>query len=99
MQTMMMRKKSAPKHSARALILTALPLEFEAVRKHLQRLEQHEHPRGTQYELGYFESDGFEWAVLLGEVGAGNRRAAAEAERAISFFSPQAAFFVVAAGG
>ncbi len=58
------------------------------------------HPSGTVYERGKFQPErGPEWDVLVVEAGAGNSGAAAEVERAISFFHPQLALFVGVAGG
>jgi nucleoside phosphorylase len=68
----------------RAVILTALPVEYRAVRKHLSDCSEETHEKGTVYETGRFEG----WQVLIAEIGAGNETAAVEAERAIQHFSP-----------
>ncbi|NES22582.1 MAG: tetratricopeptide repeat protein [Symploca sp. SIO3E6] len=82
-----------------AVILTALPVEYLAVRKHLIELEEKEHPQGTIYEQGKFVAQGQTWEVGIAEVGAGNSGAAVEAERAIAYFQPNILFFVGIAGG
>jgi nucleoside phosphorylase len=82
----------------RAVVLTALSLEYRACRNHLAQLRE-ETFEGTVYETGQFRADGAEWQVSLVEVGAGNARAAAETERAIRRFSPDALLFVGVAGG
>jgi nucleoside phosphorylase len=82
-----------------AVILTALPDEYQAVREHLRDLKEETHPKGTVYEHGYFEIEGKAWAVAIVEIGAGNENAALEAERAINHFSPSAVFFLGVAGG
>lgn len=91
----------AEKESRRkAVIITALSLECLAVCKHLRDLREDAHPRGTVYERGVFNSGaGREWEILVVEAGAGNTSAAAEVERAISYFDPEVAFFVGVAGG
>ncbi|BCM93368.1 5'-methylthioadenosine/S-adenosylhomocysteine nucleosidase [Abditibacteriota bacterium] len=81
-----------------AIILTALPIEYAAVRAHLTHCKEVVH-RGTVYEKGIFASNGRTWTVAIAEVGAGNSGAAFEAERAISFFNPEIALFVGVAGG
>lgn len=82
-----------------AVILTALPVEYLAVRTHLTNLQEEMHPQGTIYERGIFAANGQTWEVGLAEVGAGNAGAAAEAERAIAHFKPDVLLFVGIAGG
>lgn len=79
----------------RAVILTAIPCEYAAVRRRLLECVEVVHPSGTIYEKGVFG----DWAVFVAELGAGNERAAAEAERAIELHKPHVIFFVGVAGG
>jgi nucleoside phosphorylase len=79
----------------RAAILTALPIEYKAVRRHLVDPKEILHPKGTVYEVGMFE----DWEVLITETGQGNPNAAVETERAIASFSPDVLLFVGVAGG
>lgn len=83
----------------RAVILTALPVEYLAVRTHLSNLQEEMHPQGTIYERGTFSANGQTWEVGIAEVGAGNAGAAVEAERAIAHFKPDVLLFVGIAGG
>jgi nucleoside phosphorylase len=83
----------------RAVILTALPVEYLAVRAHLTDLQEETHPQGTIYEQGVFVANGQHWEVGIAEVGAGNAGAAIEAERAIAYFKPEILLFVGIAGG
>jgi nucleoside phosphorylase len=83
----------------RAVILTAILVEYNAVRGHLSNLEEEIHPQGTVYERGKFNANGKVWEVVIGEIGAGNSAAAMEAERAISHFNPNVILFVGVAGG
>jgi nucleoside phosphorylase len=82
-----------------AVILTAIPLEYRAVRVHLNDLKEEMHPQGTIYERGTFSANGKSWEVGIVEVGTGNAGAAMEAERAIAYFKPNVIFFVGVAGG
>ena len=83
-----------------ALIITALPVEYKAVRGHLTELIEEVHPQGTVYERGLFEGkEGTHWRVLIAEIGAGNPGAALETERAVAHANPDVAFFVGVAGG
>jgi nucleoside phosphorylase len=83
----------------RAVILTALPVEYLAVKKFLTGLRDVVHPLGTVYEQGIFAGDGFAWDVVIAQVGAGITKAAIAAERAISNFEPDVLLFVGIAGG
>ncbi|MUG94196.1 hypothetical protein F7734_18105 [Scytonema sp. UIC 10036] len=82
-----------------AVILTAIPLEYMAVRAHLTNLQEEMHPQGTIYEQGIFAGNGKVWQVGIVEIGAGNSTAAVEAERAIAYFNPNVIFFVGVAVG
>jgi formylglycine-generating enzyme required for sulfatase activity len=82
-----------------AVILTALPVEFNAVRKHLKFIEEKEHPLGTIYEQGVFSYNGQSLEIGIAEIGEGNEQAALEVERAIQYFNPSIILFVGVAGG
>ncbi|MEU4566935.1 5'-methylthioadenosine/S-adenosylhomocysteine nucleosidase [Micromonospora sp. NPDC023956] len=79
------------------VILTALNLEYEAVRETLSDLRVHRHTAGTRFEIGQLA--GGRCRVVLGLVGKGNHPAAVLAERAIAAFRPKAVLFVGVAGG
>jgi nucleoside phosphorylase len=92
----------AAEHSAtgpRAVVLTAIPVEYLAVRAHLHDLREQVHPFGAVYERGSFSTPTTAWDVLLVEAGAGNDGVAAMATQAINYFSPDIMFFVGVAGG
>ncbi|GGT06782.1 hypothetical protein GCM10010156_75200 [Planobispora rosea] len=78
------------------VILTALDLEYQAVRGHLTNVRVHRHTAGTRFELGRLAGDGPR--VALGLVGKGNHPSAVITERAIAEFSPSALLFVGVAG-
>jgi len=83
----------------RALILTALAVEYKAISSYLSNPTERER-HGTIYEHGHFiATQSQSWEILIAEIGSGNPRAAAEAERAISYFDPDVALFVGVAGG
>ncbi|NEO85694.1 MAG: tetratricopeptide repeat protein [Spirulina sp. SIO3F2] len=84
---------------SQVVILTALSIEYMAVRSHLHDLREEKHSQGNVYERGTFTADGHTWEVGLAEVGAGNAGAAVEAERAINHFNPDILLFVGIAGG
>lgn len=78
------------------VVLTALNVEYEAVRRRLRDPRVHWHPAGTRFEIGRLGSSGCR--AVLGLVGKGNHPAAVLAERAIAEFSPAAVLFVGVAG-
>jgi len=82
----------------RAVILTALPVEFRAVRSHLQGLAGETH-KGTSYEHGIFSTDTCRWDITIVQAGVGNAPTATQTERAINRFKPDVALFVGVAGG
>lgn len=92
--------KTGSDEPRRAVILTALALEYKAVKAHLKNVRETTHPRGTVYEEGEFvASDGGTWRIYIAEIGAGNSTAAMETERAITHFCPEVIAFVGVAGG
>ncbi|WP_306369102.1 5'-methylthioadenosine/S-adenosylhomocysteine nucleosidase [Nocardiopsis sp. CC223A] len=78
------------------VVLTALNLEYEAVRERLLAPEPYHHTRGTRFEIGTLP--GGRGRVALGLTGKGNQSSAVLAERAIHEFSPVALLFVGVAG-
>lgn len=83
---------SSPSNTPLAVVLTALPVEYAAVRSFLKNITEDNHPEGTVYERGLFSHNGKEWEVVIVEIGAGNVRAAVEAERALNFYTPEKLF-------
>ncbi|WP_330464438.1 5'-methylthioadenosine/S-adenosylhomocysteine nucleosidase [Micromonospora zamorensis] len=79
------------------VVLTALNLEYEAVRERLTGLAVRRHAAGTRFEVGRIGQSGPR--VALGLVGKGNHPSAVLAERAIAEFRPAALLFVGVAGG
>ncbi|WEV26126.1 5'-methylthioadenosine/S-adenosylhomocysteine nucleosidase [Streptomyces sp. 71268] len=78
------------------VVLTALNLEYQAVRQKLADPQVHRHERGTRFEVGTVR--GTSCRVALGLTSKGNHSAAVIAERAIQEFSPVAVLFVGVAG-
>ncbi|MEU6205694.1 5'-methylthioadenosine/S-adenosylhomocysteine nucleosidase [Micromonospora musae] len=85
------------RNSGLVVILTALNLEYEAVRDRLIDLRLHRHAAGTRFEVGRISQSDCQVALAL--VGKGNHPAAVLAERAMAEFSPAAVLFVGVAGG
>jgi len=84
----------------RAVILTALGVEYNAVRSHLTNLREETHSQGPVYEVGEFLGQAVHtWEVCIVETGAGNAPAGIQAERVIAYFRPQVALLVGVAGG
>lgn len=79
------------------VLLTALPLEYQAVRQHLERTQTWPHPAGTLFEVGHLP--GATGMIALAQTGEGNVSAAVLAERAIAAFQPHALLCAGIAGG
>ncbi|GAA6618872.1 hypothetical protein NUACC26_046840 [Scytonema sp. NUACC26] len=65
------------------VILTAIPIEYMAVRSHLTDLQEIVHDQGTIYEQGKFNDNGKSWDIGIVEIGAGNTGAVME----VKFYS------------
>ncbi|WP_432837775.1 purine phosphorylase [Dactylosporangium sp. CA-092794] len=76
--------------------MTAIDIEYTAVRRHLIDPEPHRHASGTVFETGLLT--GSPWQVSIGLTGPGNIGAGVLTERAIAMFSPSAVLFVGIAG-
>ncbi len=78
------------------VMLTALDVEYEAIRRRVTISSLRKHSRGTRFEVGDLGNTSSR--VALGLVGKGNHAAAVLAERSIEEFSPTAVLFVGVAG-
>lgn len=88
-----------PAHMPGVVIITALPVEYAAVRSYLTALTEVVHPEGTIYECGIYSRGLLSWNVALVEISSGSITTAAETERALAYFKPDVALFVGIAGG
>ncbi|GAA1225082.1 hypothetical protein GCM10009676_03550 [Prauserella halophila] len=79
------------------VVLTALDLEYDAVRNRLSTLHRHPHDKGTRFEVGTIP--GTTHQIALGLADKGNHKAAAMTERALTEFEPLAVLFIGVAGG
>ncbi|MEU6388307.1 hypothetical protein [Streptomyces sp. NPDC046939] len=79
------------------VVLTALQVEYEAMRRHMTDVREVPLPQGTLLDLGRIP--GLNWSVALAETGPTNTRAALVAQHAIEQVDPDAVFFVGVAGG
>ena len=78
------------------VILTALSLEYDAVRKHLTDITSYRHRARTIFDIGVVP--GTSCRIAMACTGPGNRNSNTLAERAISEFSPAALIFSGIAG-
>src|SRR4051812_29281758 len=82
----------------KALVFTALRVEYLAVQKWLVGLEEVSH-KSSIYERGTYNGENQDWEVWIAETGKGNTRASSEVERGLHFVEPALTFFVGVAGG
>ncbi|MFI0808087.1 5'-methylthioadenosine/S-adenosylhomocysteine nucleosidase [Streptomyces echinatus] len=87
---------SVPETKPTVLVLTALPLEYTAVRAHVPEREEFVHARGTRVETGRLPDS--PWHVAMSELGVGAERAAALTAQLIDWLHPEAVLFVGVAG-
>ena len=83
----------------RALVVTALPVEYHAVRAHLSDVGEFVTPLGMVGERGTFGESGAPWSVGIIQIGMGNERAAVETDRALTALDPEVVVFTGVAGG
>lgn len=81
---------------ARVVVLTALQVEYRAVRSHVQNRVRRSHPRGTQFEVGVLPGAG--GRVAIAQLGQGNIDAALAVGHTVELFRPDAILFVGIAG-
>ncbi|MET7478941.1 5'-methylthioadenosine/S-adenosylhomocysteine nucleosidase [Streptomyces sp. NPDC005648] len=86
-----------PETLSTALVLTALPLEYDAVRAHVEDRRERVHRDGTRVEVGRLP--GTAWQIAIAELGVGAGRAAALTTQLITWLRPEAVLFVGVAGG
>jgi len=79
-----------------AVVLCALPVEYQAMQAHLTEVRNEDHQAGTRFKVGQLANG--HWRVALARTGPGNVDAAVLAERAISRFHPQVILCVGVAG-
>ena len=79
------------------VILTALPVEYDAVRAHLTDAEELVHYEGTRVERGRIV--GVSGSVAIAELGEGAVHAAALTTQIVGWLRPEVLLFVGVAGG
>ncbi|MFF3333813.1 nucleosidase [Streptomyces sp. NPDC002888] len=85
-----------PETPPTVVILTALAVEYAAVRAHIAERTELVHEDGPRVERGRLE--GTPWTVALAELGEGATNAAAQTAQLVSWLRPQAVLFVGVAG-
>ena len=88
----------APPARTVAVVFTAIGVEYQAFREHLDAAERHE-VNGSLYEVGALAGTDGPWQVALAETGPGSIAAALRLERAVRVFDPEVAIFLGVAGG
>ncbi|MCX5075542.1 5'-methylthioadenosine/S-adenosylhomocysteine nucleosidase [Streptomyces sp. NBC_00513] len=86
-----------PKTQPTAVILTALAVEYDAVRDHLADAEELVHDDGTRVEQGRLGNTS--WNVAIAELGVGAVNCAALTTQIANWLRPQVLLFVGVAGG
>lgn len=90
-------RKSVPQTSPTVVVLTALPVEYDAVRAHLEDPEELVHSDGTRVECGRLADT--PWTLAIAELGEGAVNTAALTMQIVGWLRPEAVLFVGVAGG
>jgi len=80
------------------VILTALDVEYLAVKRHFLNLKEKSH-KSSIYEIAKFETNKIIWTICLAKAGRGNSKTGIMTERVINYFKPNLVIFVGIAGG
>ncbi|MFG2439639.1 SAV_2336 N-terminal domain-related protein, partial [Streptomyces sp. NPDC048508] len=91
------RRRELPHPTGTALLLTALPEEYNAVRTHLVNTEEIIHPNGTRVELGQLEDTA--WNVALADLDVGTLTNASLTTQIVDWLNPETVLFVGIGGG
>jgi len=83
----------------RAVIFTAIGVEYTAIRDYLGGDVRRQEENGTVYEVGTVAGMRGGWQLALAETGPGSTTAALELDRAVRVFDPEIALFIGVAGG
>jgi nucleoside phosphorylase len=89
---------SDQRHRVRVVVITALGLEYQAVRSLLTDPHSITHPAGTIFETGTVPGSAEPFRIALAVTGEGSQVAAVLVERAQAAFRPDAVFVVGVAG-
>lgn len=81
------------------VILSAIPVEYQAIKSHLTNITADESEDGTIYEKGEFHSDGQDWTVVIRETGQGNVNATSAVYLSWEKYEPDVVIFCGIAGG
>jgi adenosylhomocysteine nucleosidase len=92
------RRATAPRRPAVAVVLTALDVEYRAMRAQLVDVTPTQSRQGTRFEVGHLGGDHLDWEVAIAQIGPGNTGAAIEATQALETFQPDVLLFVGVAG-
>ncbi|HLK00813.1 MAG TPA: CATRA conflict system CASPASE/TPR repeat-associated protein [Streptosporangiaceae bacterium] len=82
-----------------AVIFTAIPVEYNAIRAHLAEPVRERTVRGTLFEVSALPGIHGSWRVALAQAGQGSTIAGVQLDRAVPAFEPEVALFIGTAGG
>ncbi len=91
------RQRITP-YDRKAVIITTMAVEYDAVRAHIQNLREIDNGR-ILGETGHFAGNDATWDVIIFQVSQGNISMAAETERIINSLQPDIALLIDIAAG